>query len=80
MQVNIMEAEADFSELVRLLETKKEESIVVSRAGKPVVRITLYNDDATSKRIGVAKGKFAPPVEFDRDNEYIADLLTGETA
>ena len=78
MQVNILEAKTDFSKLVRLLESKREDTIVVARAGKPVVQITLYKEKPVSKRIGIAKGKFKAPTDFDRDNEEIAAMLTGE--
>ena len=45
MQVNILEAKTDFSKLIRLLETKKEDFITVARNGKPVVKITLINEN-----------------------------------
>ena len=56
MQVNILEAKTDFSKLIRLLETKKEDYITVARNGKPVVKITLINEVPVSRRIGIAKG------------------------
>ena len=77
MQVNVLEAKTDFSKLIRLLESQREERIVVARAGKPVVQITLYKKPPVSKRIGIAKNKFKSPVDFDRDNTEIAALLTG---
>ncbi len=79
MQVNILQAKTDFSKLVRILESKREDTIVVSRYGKPVVKITLYDNAPVSKRIGVAKGKFNSPVDFDQDNEEIAKMLSGGT-
>lgn len=77
IQVNILEAKTDFSKLIRLLETKKEDYIMVARNGKPVVKITLINEVPVSKRIGVAKGKFTVHGDFDADNGVIADMLTG---
>lgn len=77
MQVNILEAKTDFSRLIRLLETRKEDSITVARNGKPVARITLINEVPVSRRIGIAKGKFTIKGDFDADNREIADLLTG---
>ncbi len=77
MQVNILEAKTEFSKLIRLLESNREESIVVARSGKPVAEIRKYQDKPVSKRIGVAKGKIKIPEDFDRDNEEIAELLTG---
>ena len=77
MQVNILEAKTDFSKLIRLLETKREDYITVARNGKPVAKITLINETPVSKRIGVGKGKFAIKGNFDADNREIADMLTG---
>ena len=77
MQVNIFEAKTDFSKLIRMLETKREESITVARYGKPVAVITLYKEKPISKRIGVAKGKFTIHGDFDADNQEIESLLTG---
>ena len=77
MQVNILQAKTDFSKLVRILESKREDTIIVSRYGKPVVQITLYNEKPVSKRIGIAKGKFNSPIDLDKDNAEIAEMLSG---
>jgi antitoxin (DNA-binding transcriptional repressor) of toxin-antitoxin stability system len=79
MQVNVVEAKRDFSKLIRLLETGKEESITVSRSGKPIVKITLTEEIPVSKRIGVAKGKFKAPADFDANNDEVYKMLTGES-
>ncbi len=65
MQVNIREAKTNLSNLVRLIETGKEESIIIARHGKPVVKMTIYNDAQVSKRIGVAKGRLKSPENID---------------
>ena len=77
MQVNILEAKTDFSRLIRLLETKKEDYITIARNGKPVARITLINETPISKRIGIAKGKFTVKGDFDSDNDEIAEMMMG---
>ena len=77
MQVNILEAKTDFSKLIRLLESKREDCITVARNGKPVAKITLVQETPVSKRIGAAKGKFDMKGDFDADNQEIADMLTG---
>lgn len=77
MQVNILEAKTELSKLIRLIETGKEDHIVIARYGKPVVKMTLYSDVPVSKRIGVAKGKLKTPVDLDRDNDEIAQLFGG---
>ena len=74
MQVNILEAKTDFSKLIRLLESKREDYITVARNGKPVVRITLINETPVSKRIGVGKGKFTIKGDFDADYREIEDI------
>ena len=42
MQVNILEAKTKLSNLVKLVETGKEEEIIISRYGKPVVKMVIY--------------------------------------
>ena len=79
LQVNILEAKTDFSKLIRLLESKREDCITVARNGKPVAKISLINDIPVSKRIGIAKGKFTVQGDFDAFNQEISDLLTGGT-
>ena len=77
MQVNILEAKTNLSNLVRLIETGKEERIIIARYGKPVVKMVVYNDTPVSKRIGVAKGRLKSPVDLDRHNDEIAELFGG---
>ena len=78
MQVGIFEAKTDFSRLIRLVESKREESITVARNGRPVAKIVPYDNAPVSKRIGVAKGKFEVPDDFDAGNEEIAAMLMGD--
>ena len=77
MQVNILEAKTDLSKLVRLIETGKEEQIIIARYGKPVVKMTLYNDAPVSKRIGIAKGRLKSPEDLDLYNDEIAEQFGG---
>ena len=70
----MLEAKTDCSKLIRLLETKHEDFIIVARNGKPVARITLINETPVSNRIGIAKGKFAVHGNFDADNEEIPSM------
>lgn len=78
MQVNILEAKTNLSSLVKLVEQGKEEDIIIARYGKPVVKMVLYNDAPTSRRIGVAKGKLRSPEDLDKYNEEIAEMF-GDT-
>ena len=52
MQVNILEAKTDFSKLIRMLETKREESITVARNGKPVAVIMIDGRPETLFDVG----------------------------
>ena len=74
-QVNILEAKTDFSKLIRLIETGKENSIVVARNGKPIVKMTLFDEVPVENRIGIAKGKLAYPEDIDEFNDEIADMF-----
>ena len=75
MQVNILEAKTNLSNLVKMVETGQEKVVLIARYGKPVVKMTVYNDQPVSKRIGVAKGKLKTPVDLDRDNAEIEALF-----
>ena len=77
MQVNVFEAKTEFSKLIRLVESRREEYITVARNGKPVAKIVPYESTPVSKRIGIAKGKFTVPDDFDAGNEEIAAMLMG---
>ena len=77
MQVNILEAKTELSKLIRLVETGKEESVIIARYGKPVAKLTPYTDVPVNKRIGIAKDKLKAPVDLDRHNDEIADLFGG---
>jgi len=77
MQVNVFEAKTDFSKLIRLVESRREEFITVARNGKPVAKIVPYENAPVSKRIGIAKGKFHDPEDFDAYDDEIAAMLTG---
>ena len=77
MQVNILEAKTNLSNLIRMVETGQEERIIIARYGKPVVKMVQYNDVPVSKRIGVAKGKLKSPEDLDKYNDEIAEMFGG---
>lgn len=77
MQVNILEAKTELSKLIRLIETGKEDQIIIARYGRPVVKMTVYHDTPASKRIGIAKGRLKSPDDLDQDTEEIARLFGG---
>ena len=54
MEVSIYDAKTNFSKIIQSLIDGKEEIVVVSKNGKPVVQMTLVAKK-NSKRIGIAK-------------------------
>ena len=77
MQVSILEAKTNLSNLIRLVESGREKYIIISRYGKPVVKMVICNDTPVSKRIGIAKGKLKSPDNLDQYNDEIAEMFGG---
>ena len=74
-QVNMFEAKSNLSSLVKSLETNQEDVIYIARNGVPIVQITLIKQMPKNKRIGIAKGKFTIPEEFDDWDDEIIEML-----
>lgn len=77
MVVNIFEAKTQLSRLLRLIEMGRESSVIIARNGRPIARIVPLKSSPVSRRIGIARGKFIVPDNFDEANEEIASLMTG---
>ena len=54
MTYSIYEAKSNFSRIIQLLIDEQEDSIIISKNGKPVVQMLLINKK-NSKRVGAAK-------------------------
>lgn len=54
MEINIYDAKTHFSKIIQALIDQKEDVIIISKNGKPVVQMTLICKK-NSKRIGSAK-------------------------
>ena len=79
MQVDILEAKTNLSNLVNLIESGQEESIIIAKDGKPVVKMVLYSETPVSKRIGIAKGKLKSPADLDLHNDEVNALFGSTT-
>ena len=77
--VNMFEAKTQLSRLVEAVETGAESEIIIARNGRPVARLVPIMAASTGPRIGIAKGRFAAPVDFDEDNDAIAASFCGES-
>ena len=76
LQVNVLEAKTDFSKLIRMLESGRENAITVARNGRPVVKITLVDITPAYMMIGVSEGKFKAPYDFYAAGVEAAVMLT----
>ena len=77
--INIHEAKTHFSRLIERAENG--ETLIISRAGKPVARIVpLESAPAKAKRrIGFMEGEISVPDDFDRMFEdEIAEMFYGK--
>ncbi|MFN7551042.1 MAG: type II toxin-antitoxin system Phd/YefM family antitoxin [Pseudomonadota bacterium] len=62
--VNIYEAKTRLSQLVD--QAASGEDVVVSRNGRPLVRLTRLESPARKVRLGVLKGRLTVPDDFDK--------------
>lgn len=65
IQHNIYEAKTNLSKICKQLEDKKEDYIILSKNGKPIIKMTLINDNSRENLVGCAKGMFEVPDDFD---------------
>jgi prevent-host-death family protein len=62
-QVNIHQAKTHFSKLVEKVLDGQE--IIISKAGKPVAKLVPFNQGASSRKLGLMKGKIRMSADFD---------------
>ncbi len=61
--INIHQAKTHLSRLVERAAAGEE--IIIARAGKPVARLVPFRLPSQPRRLGVLKGKFSVPDDFD---------------
>jgi len=52
-KMNVLEAKTNFSKIIAMLENHEEEEVIVARAGKPVVRISLIPQQSLADKLGM---------------------------
>jgi len=72
--VSLFDAKTHLSRLVEQIVSGEESEIIISRNGKPVVRVLPFAPDV-SARIGVAQGEFEVPDDIDAHNDEVAILF-----
>lgn len=75
--VTMHDAKTNLSRYVSLIENGEEERIVIARGDKPAAMLVPFSDFDTTKRLGVAQGKFKVPDDIDKHNGEIAELFEG---
>jgi prevent-host-death family protein len=74
--VNIHEAKTHLSRLVD--QAAAGEEIVIARAGKPVARlVALAADPVRPRKLGLGKGLFTIPEDFDRLHDKAIQEMFG---
>ena len=71
-EVNIHEAKTHFSRLLSRVAAGEE--VIIAKAGKPVARIVPFHKHKSKRSLGMDKGLFAVPKDFDAP--LPDDLLT----
>lgn len=75
-QVNVHEAKTHLSRLLERVEAGEE--IVISRAGRPVARLTSYRGLASRRRPGAWRGRVRIAPDFDELPPELAAAFRGE--
>ena len=75
--VSLFDAKTHLSRIVEDLLSGKEDQVVISRRGKPAVRVTPLRDVGVAARIGVARGCFKVPDDIDGANRAIERMFHG---
>ncbi len=65
--MNVLEAKTNFSKIISMLENHEEDEVIVARAGKPVVRITLLPKQNLADKIGMFAGEMNLPEITDEN-------------
>ena len=75
-QINVLEAKNGLSSLLSLIESGREDSVVIARRGKPVARLVPYEPN-TSMRVGIAAGEVLVADDWDinEGDTEVADLF-----
>ena len=73
--VNIHEAKTQLSKLVE--QVVQGETLVIARAGKPLVKVTPLGAPSSPRRLGFLAGEIVVPDDFDRMGEAEIAALFG---
>lgn len=75
--VSIVDAKEKFADLVTSLNSNPKEEIFLTFNGKPIVKMTHVEEVPAENRLGIAKGAFTIPTDFDKWDKEIAEMFGG---
>ena len=77
--INMLDAKTSLSKLVQALESGAESEFIIARNGRPAARLVPLSQGKAdrSRRIGIAKGRFAVPDDIDHSNPEVLELFEG---
>ena len=77
--INMLDAKTSLSKLLQALESGAESEFIIARNGRPAARRVPLGEAQSdrSRRIGVAKGRFAVPDDIARSNPEASELFEG---
>lgn len=73
---NIHEAKSQLSRLIEMVLAGEE--VIISKAGKPVVKLVPYPDPTSPRPLGVWRGKVKIAEDFDELPSDLASAFRGE--
>ena len=79
-QLNMLEAKTNLTKLIRLLETKQEDEIIICRNGEPCAKLVYYEKKKNKRQLGRCNGKYNLPTweEWKQmDEEILKDIESG---
>lgn len=72
---NVYQAKTQLSALIESALAGNE--VIITRSGKPVVRLVPYTQDMNQRQPGLLKGKIQLPNNFDEESEQVLALFLG---
>ena len=81
-QVNIFDAKTELSKLIKMLESKEEDRIVIARNGVPIAQLMLYEQKKSAIKLGIGKG-ILPDIDWnallDSEENDVENLINWES-
>lgn len=71
--INIHEAKTTLSKLIE--RTQNGEEVIISKAGKPVAKLSAYKEKLKPRKFGLLKGKIWISDDFNDEDEEIQNFL-----